>query len=153
MKKFHQIFKRWSKSFSFLWKKFVLLIVQNICENKFAEKKSFVKKIIFLKNGNVSGNECWQNEYLMIWKIWELWIWLYERLDEVTSGMKGKEMSSDSWDKTSMIGRLLFNNELDNLDKQLWLPRFSSSVEIINAFMHCLRRSVVVSVNYGHSYP
>ena len=38
-------------------------------------------------------------------------------------------MSSDSWDKTSMIGRLLFNNELENLDKQLWLDRFSSTVE------------------------
>ena len=65
-----------------------------------------------------------------------------------------------------MIGRLLLvfhNNELENLDKQLLLPRFSSTVEIINAFMHCdhcvrryERESVaveavyVVSLNYGH---
>ena len=74
-------------------------------------------------------------------------------------------MSSHTWDRsfyTSMIGRLLLvfqNNELENLDKQLLLPRASSTVEIINAFIHydhCVRRyereSVavcVVSVNYG----
>ena len=74
-------------------------------------------------------------------------------------------MSSHTWDRsfyTSMIGRLLLvfhNNELENLDKQLLLSRASSTVEIINAFMHCdhcLRRyeheSVavcVVSLNYG----
>ena len=37
------------------------------------------------------------------------------------SGMKGKLMSSNTWDKTSMIGRLLFNNELDNLDKERFI--------------------------------
>ena len=39
------------------------------------------------------------------------------------------------------IGRLLFNNELDNLDKQ---PNFEST----------LRRTSIrrVSVNYGHRY-
>ena len=74
-------------------------------------------------------------------------------------------MSSLTWDRsfyTSMIGRLLFNNELENLDKQLLLPRASSTVEIINAFMqcdHCVRRYeresiaveavCVVSLNYG----
>ena len=78
-------------------------------------------------------------------------------------------MSSHTWDRsfyTSMIGRLLLvfhNNELENLDKQLLLPRFSSTVEIINAFMHCdhcirryERESVaveavcIVSRNCGH---
>ena len=72
-------------------------------------------------------------------------------------------MSSHTWDSsfyTSMIGRLLFNNELENLDKQILLPRFSSTVEIINTFMRCVHRyereSVtveaifVVSLNYGH---
>ena len=58
-----------------------------------------------------------------------------------------------------MIGRLLFNNELENLNKQPLLGRFSSTVEIINTFMHCDRRyerqSVavepvcVVSLKYG----
>ena len=52
-------------------------------------------------------------------------------------------MSSNTWQRsfyTSMIGRLLLvfhNNELENLDKQLLLHRVSSTVEIINAFMHC----------------
>ena len=43
-------------------------------------------------------------------------------------------------------GRLLFNNQLDNLDQQPSLD------EIINAFMHWPQRSVVVSLNYGHTY-
>ena len=77
-------------------------------------------------------------------------------------------MSSNTWDSafyTSMIGRLLLvfhNNELGNLDKQLLFTGFSSTVEIINALMHCdhcvrryERQSVaveavcVVSLNYG----
>ena len=78
-------------------------------------------------------------------------------------------MRFHTWDSsfyTSMIGRLLLvfhNNELGNLDKQPLLGRFSSTVEIINAFMHCdqcVRRYerefvaveavCVVSLNYGH---
>ena len=61
------------------------------------------------------------------------------------------------------IGRLLLvfhNNESENLDKQLLLGRFSSTIEIINTFMHCVRRYeresiaveavCIVSLNYGH---
>ena len=59
---------------------------------------------------------------------------------EISEGkeMEVGEVLSNGW--------LLFNNQFDNLDQQLCLD------EIINAFMHWPRRSVVVSLNYGHTY-
>ena len=54
-------------------------------------------------------------------------------MSEISERMKGKEMTWESRDKTSIIGRLLFNNKFDNLDQQ----RASNQLqEIINAFMH-----------------
>ena len=71
-------------------------------------------------------------------------------------------MSSNTWDKTSMIGRLLLgfhNNELDNLDKQLFLGRFSSIGRDNQCFYALrplpeeIRTSIqavcVISLNYG----
>ena len=121
MKKFRQSSNVERKVF--FAKNIFLFIGQNICGKKFAEKKIFGKILFF-----------WKRKCEWKWMLPEEYFIRLEHLENLIiltlimweirssySGMKGKEMSSNTWDKTSMIGRLLFNNELDNLDKQLCL--------------------------------
>ena len=118
----------------FLRKKFFCLLDKIFGRKNLTKKKEFWKKTYFSEKGNVSGNQCWQNEDFIRLEHKEnftLIMW------EIRSPIKGKEMSWESWEKTSIIGRLLFNNEFDNLDQQ---PTWESTARDNQCFYALPRR-------------
>ena len=144
------IFKR--SPTSFFCEKNSFVDWKDISEEKFHEKKEFCKKIIFLEK------EIWVeiNVPIRILQHKENFTILTLIMSEIRSAMKGKQMSSLTWDKTSMIRRLFFNNEFDNLDKQ----RFIAELRIQcreNQCFYALHEEITTSIrrvtlNYSHRY-
>ena len=92
--------KCWTKSF-FLCEKKLFCWLEKIFEREknlqLEKKKRVLEKYDFSEKRNVSGNECWLNEYfirlehLENLRIVNLIMW------EIS---EGKEMSSDSWERS-----------------------------------------------------
>ena len=145
------LFKRSLKTLFFCEKNLFCWLDQIFGRKILTKKKGFWKKISFMKNEisveiNVDRRILQHKEnFTILTLIMSEIRWSY-------SPMKRKEISSNTCQSSfynSMIGRLFFNNEFDNLDQQ---PTWKSTATDNQCFYALTTEIRRVTLNYAHSY-